>query len=456
MRIAVIQTPGVELAAWRQTWKLVDDLIAEAAGSGADLAVLPECAWPAYALGSRQEYFAARDRGLPGPDEFLAHIGDMARRHRLCICISYVGEAGDRLYNAASLVGSDGRVLGTHHKCFLWDFDHDYFEPGATIAPFDTPFGPVGVMICADARLPEIPATLATRGARLIVQPTAWVNISPPDRPFNPQPEFLIAARAAEFGIPMASASKWGHELGTQFVGSSLICDGSGNVLARCGTSETRVITADVEPRVPRPPQLTPTERAAILSVTPPRQPRAAVPDLQLMPLPAEMNDREAAAHLRSLPPSAGPVLAVRPPTSGAAPSLRAGEHLILSAPTAEPVELGAIVIGSVTAAEVRSFAPIRRLALAGAHLVVVFGAGASETLLRARACENRVFVVVADNRGWSMISPAGQPTAMAEWPPDWCAARLTPIAVAESAAKDFAPHTNIFTGRNPRQYAFP
>jgi predicted amidohydrolase len=50
--------------------------------------------------------------------------------------------------------------------------------------------------------------------------------------PWNPQPDFLIAARAAELGVPIASASKWGQEQETTFVGSSLVCNADGQVVA--------------------------------------------------------------------------------------------------------------------------------------------------------------------------------------------------------------------------------
>ena len=109
--------------------------------------------------------------------------------------------------------------------------------------------------------LPEVPATLAARGARLLLQPTAWVNVGTPDRLWNPQPDYLIAERAREFGIPVASCSKWGVEGATTFVGSSLICDAGGNVLAQCGTKETNVVVADVTPMEPQRPQATPQER---------------------------------------------------------------------------------------------------------------------------------------------------------------------------------------------------
>jgi len=257
MRIAVLQMPGADLTEWRGTLALLDGLLAQARAAGATLALLPECVWPAYALGSRAMYAAARAAGLPAPQELQAHLAGRARELGLYVCAGYVEEHGDALYNAASLFDPQGRILLTHRKCFLWDFDHDYFTPGNELQVADTPLGRVGILICADARLPEIPATLVARGAQLLLQPTAWVNAGTPAMPWNPQPEFVIPSRAAEWGVVLASTSKWGTEGDTTFVGSSLICDASGRTLASCGTRETGIALADVEYGGVRPPIVT-------------------------------------------------------------------------------------------------------------------------------------------------------------------------------------------------------
>jgi predicted amidohydrolase len=275
-RIAVAQTPGVRLEQWRETLKLIFDLIRTAAERRADLVVLPECVWPAYHLGSRQALAAARASGMPTEVKLLEELTRAARSHSLAICAGYLSEQADRLLNRACFIDRHGELLGTHDKCFLWDFDRRWFAPGTGIRPIETEFGPVGIMICADARLPEIPATLAARGARLILQPTAWVNAGSPGHLWNPQADFLIAARAAEFGLPVASASKWGREGDTTFVGSSLICDAEGRILSQAPQAETCVLTADVEPGSNPRVRITDSEREALLSAVPPVRPGAA------------------------------------------------------------------------------------------------------------------------------------------------------------------------------------
>src|SRR3989304_4331510 len=86
-------------------------------------------------------------------------------------------------------------------------------RPAAQAPGFHTSIGCLGLMICADGRLPEIARTLALRGAQLIVNPTAWVSTARDRRLLtNPQYEYMIPVRALENGVWIASANKVGTE----------------------------------------------------------------------------------------------------------------------------------------------------------------------------------------------------------------------------------------------------
>ena len=450
MRIAIAQTPGTSLEHWRETLTLIESVVRRAADQSAELVVLPECVWPAYVLGSPQCYTAARRAGLPDHNEFLEHLRQYARAAKIAVCAGYVEETPNELANAACLIDADGQTLGQHRKCFLWDFDRECFTAGGSIEPIDTPWGRIGLMICADARLPEIPATLAARGARLLLQPTGWVNAGAPERLWNPQPEFLVPSRAREFGIPIASASKWGVEGETTFVGSSIICDEQGHVVAHCGTSETAVVTADVELSTPRPPQMTPQQREILSGPCSPNTPSRDVPPLPVMLLPASAGGgAELEASRKRI--ADGAVLCVSPShgTNG-----HADDYLLLATPADGVFELGPARVAAVSAADVCSFAPIRCFALGGIHLAVVFGDDVEQTLVRSRACENRVFLVWARTAGVSVIDPRGQVIAERAWPSTWPTAPAITLDLAAAADKCVTRNTDVIAGRRPAQYA--
>jgi predicted amidohydrolase len=443
MRIAVAQTPGTRLEDWRETRGLIDEMLARCAASGAGLAVIPECIWPAYCLGSVEAYRAARAGGMPPPEAFLSQLQAASARLRLAVCAGYVEERDGALYNAACLIDAGGVLRGVHRKCFLWDFDHDTFAPGDVIEPVEMPFGSVGVMICADARLPEIPATLAARGVNLIVQPTGWVNAGTPERPWNPQPDFLIAARAAEFGVPVASASKWGPEIATTFVGSSLICDATGNVCVQAEQAETTVLSAEVALGESLLAPIPPEERAVLSSEADATYPRGDVGPLRVMPWTGASGAAGAAEGAGS-----APTLWLSP---GPGAGRGGAAACVVSGPMAGIVEVGGVRIGAISDRDACRFGAVRVRALRGAHVVVVYGAQTREILVQARACENRVFVIWVTERGYQTYDPRGLRTHAGQWTD---AAGLS-LDVAFAAAKEAAPRTDMLRGRRPGLYTW-
>ena len=113
-------------------------MIRRAAKDAAQLVVLPECVWPAYCIGSKDEYFAARAGGMPGHETFVDQLAAWAQHSRIMICAGYIEEVGERLFNTACLISRSGEMLGAYRKCFLWNFDRDFFEPGDRIVdPFN-------------------------------------------------------------------------------------------------------------------------------------------------------------------------------------------------------------------------------------------------------------------------------------------------------------------------------
>lgn len=438
MRIALAQTPGVTLAEWRETLARFESALRSAADQGSDLVLLPECFWPAYFLSSAEAFHAARAAGMPGHDEFLRLVADRARQHRLAICVGYVEESDAGLLNSAAFVERDGRVAGVHRKCFLWDFDRRWFAPGESIRPFDTEFGPVGIMICADNRMPEIPGTLAARGARLILQPTAWVNGGTAAEPWSPQVDFLVEARAREFGVTIASCSKWGEEGGTAFVGSSMICDAEGRRRVQAPAAETVVVSAEVELSAPRAAPLGAALRAALeAGPAPGGESLPPVCALLAEPRGVRVVFSESAAAPGTI---GGRSHRIEPPTAALNGAL----------PTLEVVD--GVGFAALRAASLRSYAVPRAASLAGAHVLVAFGDDVPTACLKARAAENRVYVVHVNGQQCRGYDVTGRPLAAEQSAGGVPLFRLEP---PRAATKEIAWRTDVFRDRRPAAYEF-
>jgi predicted amidohydrolase len=193
----------------------------------ADVVVLPEGTFPAYVLGDAPvDEAAVRDA--------IARLGDIARSTRTVIVAGVATHAEGAAKNSAVVIDTDGALAGRADKLFLWHFDRRWFSRGDRLAPVRTSVATLGVMICADGRLPTVARTLADRGAELLVMPTAWVTSGrDPQALENVQADLLGRVRAYENRVPFVAANKCGSELGmVAYCGKSQIVNSRGEIVA--------------------------------------------------------------------------------------------------------------------------------------------------------------------------------------------------------------------------------
>ena len=106
---------------------------------------------------------------------YLERVAEEARQRGMFICFGFTSLENDKIYNAAGLWDDQGRLVGVYHKTHIQTHDHQY-TPGEALPVWPTPWGPVGIMICADRRWPETARALRLQGAKLILNPTYGFN----------------------------------------------------------------------------------------------------------------------------------------------------------------------------------------------------------------------------------------------------------------------------------------
>jgi len=419
--------------------------VTASAARGAQIAVLPECTYPGYVL---------LQRALPGGeravDRALAAVATAARRHRIDVCIGVARRGDDgALRNESYYIDRDGDVVARYAKIFLWNFDGRWFTAGRDVRAFDTAFGRLGMMICADGRMPEIARTLARRGAWLILDPTAWVGTGPAyARMPNPQVEYLMRVRARENGVWIAAADKCGSERDVvHYVGNSMIVAPDGAIAASAGAADPAIVVADVRVRRSARPvvvPVTPLERRA------PRRkaPRAAAARtafrVRVGVLQGPMRGARRSSAIEAL--RAQGVDAIVDTTLGrrAATSLR---------------RVRGLRVGIVDGKRMLAPEPARAAALGGCDVVVWTSTPPRSDVrdvARTRALENRIFVIAcssARSGGASLVAdPDGRVIgeALAGVPSGFAAT----IATDASRDKCVVPGTDAFAARVPRAFA--
>jgi predicted amidohydrolase len=218
------------------------------AASRADLVVLPEGTLPAYVIGTSALETTAIGAAL---DRLRA----IATATRTVIVVGTAVATEGRLRNAAVVIDADGSIAGRAEKLFLWHFDRRWFEPGTRIEPIATAVGALGVLICADGRIPTIARALVDRGAGALIMPTAWVTSGrDPDALENVQADLLARVRAYENRVPFVAANKCGSELGMiAYCGKSQVVDARGEIVAMAGERTEETLHASISLARERP-----------------------------------------------------------------------------------------------------------------------------------------------------------------------------------------------------------
>ncbi|PAP77325.1 nitrilase-related carbon-nitrogen hydrolase [Rubrivirga marina] len=222
----------------------------------ADLVVLPELFASGYFFDSTEQAAALAESVPDGPTTHRLH--SWARATGATIVAGLPERDGDALYNSAVVVTPNG-WLGTYRKTHLFYEETLHFEPGAdgfkvwTVTDRNRRSYRLGVMICFDWFFPESARTLALNGADVIAHPS---NLVLPHCPT------AMPIRALENGVFTATANRVGTESNgaesLTFIGRSVICSPSADVLASAPEAEEAVIRAEIDPHAARETALNP------------------------------------------------------------------------------------------------------------------------------------------------------------------------------------------------------
>jgi predicted amidohydrolase len=144
----------------------VREALARATAESADLVVFPELALSGYSLGH-----VAEDVSRAVEDEEIAGLVAEAGP---AFVLGFAEAGRLHTYNSA-LYAEGGRVHHVHRKLYLPTYDiweeRKHFTPGATMRAFDTRFGRMAILLCADAWQPALAVLAVQDGARVLIVP---------------------------------------------------------------------------------------------------------------------------------------------------------------------------------------------------------------------------------------------------------------------------------------------
>jgi predicted amidohydrolase len=174
-----------------------EKLIREAAAGGARFVCTTECFLDGYAITNKEMPLAdyrALGESIPG-GRYYERLAKLADELDIHLCAGMLEADGDRRHNTAVLISPEGELIGRYRK---HELGHELVRnsPGRDLPVFETPYGRVGLMICADRRNAELVGQLKANGAELLICPSGGM--------FGPEHnDPILQARSKETGLPI-------------------------------------------------------------------------------------------------------------------------------------------------------------------------------------------------------------------------------------------------------------
>ncbi len=170
VKIAVAQMQCVD-SDLEGNFSRIASLVERADSAGAQIVMFPET----VDLGWVNPEAHSLAGPVPGP--FSSRICELAGKHSIWIGIGLCEKDGDKLYDSAILIDSQGAIRLKHRKVELlaWLMDPPYSAGDSTKASVvETPFGRVGIIICADSFNDGMLQVLAAARPDLVYVPYGW------------------------------------------------------------------------------------------------------------------------------------------------------------------------------------------------------------------------------------------------------------------------------------------
>lgn len=209
-------------------------LIANAAGQGARLVVLPEF----FAIMGMSEQDKVAVCEQPGSGPIQDFLSATARQFKIWLVggsIPLAASTPDKVRNSCLVFDDQGVQVARYDKIHLFNLslgNESYdeartIEAGNQVVVVDSPFGRIGLAVCYDLRFPEL--FRAMDNVDIIVLPAAFTETTG-----KMHWEILVRARAIEnLAYVVASAQGGYHVNGRETHGNSMIIGPWGRILDR-------------------------------------------------------------------------------------------------------------------------------------------------------------------------------------------------------------------------------
>lgn len=173
----IVRVAGIVLkwirADKESNYRRVEPMIREAATNGAKIVCTTECFLDGYAIADKSiplEQYRALGEPIPA-GKYFQRLTALAKELKIHLIAGMTEADGEARHNTSVLIGPDGQLIGKYRKQKL---EHEAVRntPGQNSPVFETPYGHLGIMICADRTEPAIVRRFCTAGADFLICPS--------------------------------------------------------------------------------------------------------------------------------------------------------------------------------------------------------------------------------------------------------------------------------------------
>ena len=252
----IVTVAATQMAHGTNNLETAKDLVANAAGQGAQIILLQELfATPYFCKKQKAEYLEWAEP--VASHSWLPEFAQLAKDLEVVLPVSFYERANNTLFNSVIVFDADGTNLGVYRKSHIPDgpgyCEKFYFTPGDTgFKVWSTRYARIGVGICWDQWYPEAARSMALAGAEILLYPTA-IGSEPQDPSLDSVKHWqrVMQGHAAANMVPIVASNRVGverdDEISTTFYGNSFICDETGEIVNQLDRTVQGVCLAQLD-----------------------------------------------------------------------------------------------------------------------------------------------------------------------------------------------------------------
>ncbi|MFA6078140.1 MAG: carbon-nitrogen hydrolase family protein [Candidatus Omnitrophota bacterium] len=199
-----------------------EEMIKEAAAKKCDIVLLPET------LDLAWTHPSAKTEAQPIPGPYSDKLCRNARGSGIYVCAGLTEKTKDRVYNTAIFIDPSGNIILKYHKINLLAVEQPFYAVGNVLSVTETPFGIIGVNICADNYFDslDIGHTLARMGSQIILSPSSWTvdySVVEGNDPYGAKWFKPFSTLASLHDLIVISATSVGYIVGGPYEGKKMV-----------------------------------------------------------------------------------------------------------------------------------------------------------------------------------------------------------------------------------------